>query len=180
MRTRLLFGLMCLTAFAAGCADTDPAITTSIKSQLVADDLVKARRIDVDTRDSVVTLTGEVGSDAEKARAVEIARNSQGVSRVIDQLIIAPQPAPTTGVLPEADSATRDAAVTTAVKARLIANPDTSALRIDVDTDDGVVTLSGTVRSREEKDEAVRVAKETDGVTRVVDRLEIGSPRERN
>jgi len=48
-----------------------------------------------------------------------------------------------------------------------------SALAIDIDTDDGVVTLSGTVKSTAEHDRAVQLARETEGVKRVVDRLHI-------
>jgi CBS domain-containing protein len=62
------------------CAQSDAGITTSVKSQLAADDLVKARNINVDTRDRVVTLTGEVGSTAEEAQALQIARNTKGVA----------------------------------------------------------------------------------------------------
>lgn len=58
MRSRLLFSIVGCAIFAIGCAQSDAGITTSVKSQLAADDVVKARRIDVDTRDRVVTLTG--------------------------------------------------------------------------------------------------------------------------
>lgn len=80
------------------CAQSDTGITTSVKSQLVADDLVKARNIDVDTRDRIVTLRGEVRNTEEEAKALQIARNTRGVADVVDQIEIVPQPAPTTGV----------------------------------------------------------------------------------
>src|ERR687896_100312 len=99
MRTGLLFGSVCATILAVGCAQSDAGITTSVKTQLAADDIVKARRIDVDTRDRVVTLTGEVRSDVEEAQALQIARNTDGVSSVVDQLSVVPETevAPTTG-----------------------------------------------------------------------------------
>src|SRR5262245_9158307 len=61
-------------------------ITAKIKSKMILDDLVKARDINVDTNGSVVTLTGVVGSEAERKRAVQLAKETDGVSSVIDHL----------------------------------------------------------------------------------------------
>jgi hypothetical protein len=62
------------------------AITAKIKSKMILDDLVKARNIDVDTKGSVVTLTGVVGSEAERQRALQLAKQTEGVTSVIDHL----------------------------------------------------------------------------------------------
>jgi hyperosmotically inducible protein len=67
-----------------------------------------------------------------------------------------------------------DAAVTTAVKSKLLADPAVGGLKIDVDTKDGVVTLTGNLATRAEADQAVKVARATDGVVRVVDNLKVG------
>lgn len=75
--------------FTVACAQTDAGITSSVKSKFAADDTVKAYQIDVDTRDHVVTLSGEVESMAHKSRAVEIARGTDGVTNVVDNLIVA-------------------------------------------------------------------------------------------
>ena len=64
----------------------DGALTTKIKSKMALDDYVKARTISVDTNGSVVTLTGIVGSIAERDRAVRLARETDGVTNVIDKL----------------------------------------------------------------------------------------------
>jgi osmotically-inducible protein OsmY len=64
------------------------AVTAKIKSKMALDDLVKARNIDVDTNGTVVTLTGVVGSEAERKRAVELANETQGVTSVIDHLLV--------------------------------------------------------------------------------------------
>jgi osmotically-inducible protein OsmY len=95
MRFRMLIGACALALFATGCAKTDAGITTSVKSKLVADDLVKARQINVDTRDKVVTLTGQVNSSEEETRALQIARATDGVLEVIDQIDIVPPQAST-------------------------------------------------------------------------------------
>lgn len=68
----------------------------------------------------------------------------------------------------------RDAALTAAVKGRLAADPEVDALAIDVDTVDGVVTLSGKVDSAAQRDEAAELARGTDGVREVVNRIEVG------
>jgi hyperosmotically inducible periplasmic protein len=65
---------------------SDSALTAKIKSKMVLDDEVKARGIDVDTSDTVVTLTGVVGSIDERNRAVRLARETRGVTKVIDKL----------------------------------------------------------------------------------------------
>jgi osmotically-inducible protein OsmY len=61
-------------------------LTTKIKAKMALDDHVKARAIDVSTSNSTVTLTGIVESDAEHDRAVRLARDTVGVTDVIDQL----------------------------------------------------------------------------------------------
>jgi osmotically-inducible protein OsmY len=90
MRFRLFVGACALALAATGCANTDAGITTSVKNKLIADDLVKARQINVDTRDKVVTLTGQVTTAEEETRALQIARGTEGVLDVIDQIDIVP------------------------------------------------------------------------------------------
>ena len=70
----------------ASNAVKNAAITAKIKSKMTLDDMVKARNINVDTNGSVVTLTGSVGSDAERKRAVQLARETEGVTSVVDNL----------------------------------------------------------------------------------------------
>jgi hyperosmotically inducible protein len=60
----------------------DAGITMRVKARLLDDPLVKGLQIDVDTRDTVVFLTGSVGSEAERKQAIEIARSTEGVTDV--------------------------------------------------------------------------------------------------
>ena len=83
--------------FTVACGQTDAGITTSVKTKLAADDTVKAYQVDVDTSNKVVTLRGEVETAAQKEHAVMIARNTDGVRDVIDQLRVNPTAA-TTGI----------------------------------------------------------------------------------
>lgn len=86
----------------AACAQSDAGITTSVKSRMAADDTVKAYQVDVDTRERVVTLSGEVGSMAAKERAVQIAAATNGVRDVVDNLEI-DQAAATSGISGDID-----------------------------------------------------------------------------
>jgi hyperosmotically inducible protein len=64
----------------------EAALTAKIKAKMTLDDLVKARTIDVTTQGTTVTLTGTVQSKAERDRAVTLARETDGVTRVNDEL----------------------------------------------------------------------------------------------
>ena len=174
----------------AACSQTDPGITTAVKSKLAADDRVKAYQIDVDTKDGIVTLTGTVDAAPAREQAIIIARGTDGVNDVVDHIVVAavPPAMPTTGEIKDelgavkdaagnaadaAGGAATDAAITTAVKAKFLADSNTPGMKIDVDTRDGVVTLSGTVRSRAEAENAVAIARESQGVKSVIDNLKI-------
>ncbi len=179
MHGRVLLGVLGTVVFVVGCSQSDAGITTNVKSKLVADDVVKARNIDVDTKDRVVTLTGTVQSPTEENRALEIARNTNGVADVIDRMNVAsagePGAAPTSGrsdtAISSVGGAISDGVITSDVKARLLADPDVSGLKINVDTRDHVVTLSGTLDSAAQKARAVELAGKVDSVTRVEDNL---------
>ena len=69
--------------------------------------------------------------------------------------------------------ATADARITAAIKAKLLASRDLSALKISVNTTAGVVTLSGAVASSEHISKAILLAMETDGVREVVSTLQV-------
>ena len=194
------------------CAQTDAGITTNVKTKLAADDTVKAYQIDVDTANGVVTLNGAVQNEMAKDHAVMIARNTDGVRDVIDQLRV-DATAATTGIDVDGDidvdapdigddidrgadaveregreaadaagrvaeragTAVTDAALTSMVKTKFLADDTVKGLDIDVDTNDGVVTLNGRVASQAEASRAQTIARNTDGVRSVVSNLRVGS-----
>lgn len=187
VRNRFLVVILAtvLASLSIACGETDPGITTAVKTKLAADDTVKAYRIDVDTKDKVVTLTGAVDTPVAKERAVQIARATDGVTNVVDNLTVSPTSTPTTGIddplqKRAGDAATRagevvgDAAITSAVKTKFLADPNVSGLKIDVDTQNGVVILKGMVPNAKEKARAIELARETTGVKSVTDQLKIG------
>ena len=196
MRKVSQFMLALVVAASAACAASDPGITTAVKSKLAADDTVKAYQINVDTQEGVVTLTGTVPSSAARDRALQLARETDGVTRVEDRLTVnaagtidergeqaaRDAAAKTEGAADRAGDAAAgagaaltDGGITAAVKTRLLADPDVAGLKIDVDTRDKVVTLTGTVASAAQKTEAGNIARDTTGVARVVNNLKVGS-----
>jgi len=70
-----------------------------------------------------------------------------------------------------------DATVTSKVKMQLMRNPATSALNTEVDTNDGVVTLTGKAKNRAEKELATEIAKKTKGVVKVDNQMTIDTTR---
>jgi hyperosmotically inducible protein len=82
-------------------------------------------------------------------------------------------PPGTGNVVEKAANATGDAVITGKVKTTLIADPDVKALRIDVDTKDGVVTLTGTADSAAHSDKATTVARGVEGVKSVDNQLTV-------
>ena len=68
-----------------------------------------------------------------------------------------------------------DAAITAKVKTALIGEPGLKSLKIDVDTANGVVTLTGSVDSPQNLDRATQVAQAVEGVKSVDNRLNIKS-----
>lgn len=187
-------------AEAGGRNFEDGWITTKIEAAYFADADVKGRAIDVTTNNGVVTLTGTVEDQKAREQAVAIARSIDGVKRVEDRLSAgqaraqaqAQPSAPTTAKQPGAstkpaggsESATPGAEIgtdlnnvwiTTKIEAKYFADDAIKGRRIDVSTNNGVVTLAGQVRSEAEKDRAMSIARETEGVRRVEDRLRVTS-----
>ncbi len=64
----------------------EAALTAKIKAKMALDDSVRARAINVTTHRTTVTLSGTVESNAERDRALALARDTDGVTKVIDDL----------------------------------------------------------------------------------------------
>ena len=75
----------------AGAVVTDGLITGRVKTKFVDEDLLKGSDIHVDTDNHVVTLTGTVPTATGRARAVQLAKDVDGVSQVIDKLTVGPK-----------------------------------------------------------------------------------------
>ena len=78
----LMSGTTTLAQRSLGEVVDDTIITGKIKASFAADPEVSALAIDVDTANGVVTLTGVVGSEPERQRAIQLAQGTEGVRRV--------------------------------------------------------------------------------------------------
>lgn len=75
-------------AAATGVLVTDSWITAKVKAKFADETVLEHSDINVETTERVVTLKGRVPSGAAQARAVEIARGTEGVARVVNQLVV--------------------------------------------------------------------------------------------
>ena len=163
-------------------ASDDARITSSIQSKYFMDERIKSRHIDVATDGGVVTLNGEVGDETERAEALSLARTTEGVKRVEDSLTVtAGQPsaatstaAPPTAAAPTAAASAGDETLTARIKSQLSSDTQIKGARLDVSAKNGVVLLQGTVTTKAAKQRALTLARRTDGVTQVVDRIRVG------
>ena len=168
-------------------AANDPAspgwITTKIQAQYFVNPDVRPWNIDVTTSsDGTVTLRGEVEEAADRDEAVRIARETEGVTRVENQLRVRPATADRDAAeqrdTADAGRDTRDdespdAWITAKVQAKYFLDTDVKGRNINVDTRDGIVTLTGEVESEGERRQALAIARNTDGVMSVTDQLQI-------
>lgn len=130
---------------------TDRQIALAVEAELMLDPATPAHKIDVETDDGAVALSGSVSSLAARDRAVEVASSVAGVTEVYENIAVN---------TPEVD----DAVLRSRVIAALVADPATESFDIDVAVDDGAVTLSGAVDSLAERALAREVASAVTGV----------------
>jgi hyperosmotically inducible protein len=168
-----ILGVLAFVMFTAACGESDLGITTKVKSRLETDRNLDSRQIQVKTQHKVVTLSGSVPTPPEKEHAAAVARSVENVADVVDDLSVA------TGAMASAQapqgSPPDDTSITEAVKQKLQAQPETASENINVDTRQGVVTLSGTVQTAEKKDEVLQIARNTQGVQGVEDQLTVAT-----
>ena len=124
-----------------------------------ADPQFESSHIVVVSHHGVVLLAGQVGSEALKLKAADVAASMKHVGSVHNELEIS---GPTSMV-----ARSNDAWLTTKVKTKLIAHGAIDADRINVTTENGVVFLMGTV-PREQAKYAVEVTQTVDGVQKIV------------
>jgi osmotically-inducible protein OsmY len=99
--TRSLSTVVCLLTMITlmGCAGNryrestgeyvdDSTITAKVKAALVADPVVKAAEVNVETFKHVVQLSGFVDSKEQEERAIQVARGVRGVKEVRSSLIV--------------------------------------------------------------------------------------------
>lgn len=130
---------------------------------------------DVDVRDQVAYLTGEVASSVDKSLAEEVADSIEGIKEVDNKIVVNEALKKTTSTTKDRSFAQQieDLTTTASIKSKLLVNPDTDGLQVSVSTMNGTVTLEGTADSETEKDLIGQIAQNTDDVKEVVNKLTV-------
>jgi osmotically-inducible protein OsmY len=158
-------------------AAKDAWITGKVETAFVLNAHLNPFAITTDVEGGVVHLTGVVKDDIDRDLAGEVARGVEGVVSVKNDLTVDEKAANEAAARAhqaehrDFGSWVSDATTTARVKSRLIANSNIHALKIDIDTKDHVVTLSGRVASQPEKALAEQIARNTGDVKTVHNNL---------
>jgi hyperosmotically inducible protein len=170
---------------------SDQELSKLIATKIANDASLSADAIKVKVEGGVVTLSGIVGKDADKAAAEELAR-VPGVVRVENKLtsrekatdkvkdtaaVVADTSkkgaAKTKKAVTKTGEAITDGWITSRVKGNFAGDDALRGSDINVDTNDHVVTLTGVVPTAAARTTAIALAKKVEGVKRVVDNLKI-------
>ena len=154
----------------SACSDThtkSPDVTASVRQSL---DQAGLRDVSVsqDREKGVVTLTGNVKSDAEKSQAEMIASSNAPTQVVSNQIAVRPPGEESTAKKVESDT---DKAIEKNVDAELVKLKLQHDVKYDVNK--GVVTLKGSVNSPTKRATVEKVTKNVPNVQQVVNEIEV-------
>ncbi|MDA3971991.1 MAG: BON domain-containing protein [Desulfobulbaceae bacterium] len=161
--------------------NSDGWIGMKVKTSLLFHRNVSAMT-EVTAKDGIVTLQGEATSQAQKDLTTEMVKDVAGVQGVKNEMTVAKTPdqpvAETMGKKIDAVGDSVDDASTTAlVKMTLLYHRSTSGLRTTVETNKGVVMLSGTAKNAAEKDLVSKYVQDVHGVKSVVNNITVEKPK---
>ncbi len=145
---------------------SDSWITLKAKMALLADDKVSSTNVHVTTKQGVITLRGKVDSDEAKQAAEADAQKIDGVQKVVNHLVVVPKSAQK-AVERKDDQIVKD------VENRLKTDPNLKQANIDVNADNGIVTLSGDAPSLKASLRASEMARRVSGVRAVHNELTV-------
>ena len=145
---------------------TDADISQAIENELLWNEAVPSHLIDVSTMDGIVTLSGSVNNILALDKAMKIAQSVRGVKSVINEIEVKGKALP-------------DSQVKNNVESRLFNDPVTKEYNVNINVEDGVVTLTGEVDSWKKKRITEQVAKTARGVKGVKNRLSVQFAQER-
>ena len=156
---------------------TNAWLAAKVKTTLLSHRNVNAYSIEVfATKKGKVTLRGKATSRAQKDLATEYAKDVDGVKDVENEMVVE-DAAMTTDEITMSETVDAvsqlidDSSITVMVKTKLLYNRSTSAINTIVETEEGVVNLSGIARNAAEKDLAAKLASDVHGVKRVINNI---------
>jgi osmotically-inducible protein OsmY len=147
-------------AGAGAAAVADREVTLAVERQLAHDQTATFQRVDVSTRDGIVTLSGSVDHLRARSRAAEIAMTVKGVRSVINNIDVVPV-------------VRTDREIQADVREALEGDPATDAYDIQPGVREARVVLTGTVDSWYEKQLAAKVARGVKGVKAVANEIDL-------
>ena len=153
-------------------SSADVAATTKVKAAFGLSKRVSGYDISVTTTDGVVTLTGLVPSEDVKSLAGEIARDTQGVKQVNNEIQIDPAAKPTSE-----SARVEDLEIRTSILESFARSPELGGKNIEVKVENRIVTLSGAVETPAQRNGAEQTARAVDGVAGVTDNLTVTNPQ---
>ena len=142
----------------------DSVITGKVNANLLGDPLTGPFRIDVDTVEGNVFLSGVVRTQREADKAALVASRVEGVRKVTNNLQIG-----STSFGQVID----DKVIGSKIKGKLIKEPGIRSLNVDVDVNRGVVSLTGVVDTARNKNRIIEIARTTSGTVKVIDNLKV-------
>lgn len=134
----------------------DEELVAELRSRMTDEGLAAHGAIDIELRNGVVVLSGEVDDLAARDRAEDVAAAVRGVRAVVNQVDVKPG---------DRD----DPQIALDVKSAIVARPGLESFDFDVAVDDSVATLRGVTSSLIERRAAVAAARSVRGVVEVVD-----------
>jgi hyperosmotically inducible periplasmic protein len=171
---------------------TDSELENKIKAKFDSDAQLKSADLSVsaDADKNEATISGDVGSESLRDKAVALAKEASPGLILTDKIDVKPreltraeytedrarqEKEKARGTGDKLGDSLDDAWIHTKLVAKFIGDANTPARKINVDVVNNVVTLRGTVDTAEEKAEAERIARDTEGVKRVVNQLKVGT-----
>ena len=153
---------------------SDGWIALKIRSILLIRSNVSATNTDVTVRDGNVVLSGTAESPPQKELTESYAREVEGVKSVENKINVLEPGSPRQVAADQAlDEKIDDTSITAQIKYALLTHRSTRALKADVETNDGNVSISGTARSEAEKQLVSELATSIRGVTSVENRMTV-------
>ena len=148
---------------------SDAWLIMKVKTTLLFHHSVSGFKTEVNVKDGIVTLQGEATSQAQKDLTTEYAKDVEGVKEVKNEMTVSKTSKKTQTVGEKID----DASITAQVKMTLLYHRSTSALNTKVETNKGMVTLTGKAGNAAEKDLATKLVNDVRGVKSVNNRMTI-------
>lgn len=171
---------------------SDSQLEDKIKASINSDMQLKAADLSVsaDADKNEATISGEVGTQSLRTKAVNLAKEASPGLVITDKIEVKPRELTREEFTEERAAQAREKAKSTGDKlgdsiddtwihtklvAKFFSDDDTPGRKINVDVVNNVVTLRGAVDTAAQRAEAERIARNTDGVKRVVNQLKVGS-----